>query len=144
MDGWTENSIHFCVLFACIPGTCDRIMLSFSPLLDQTTQDANAHRDWIAEMLDVYSKGLENILFLCSDNTNCKPALAALLGCSFIGYASHRLVLYVKKYLNCEDDDDAHVLNKVKVLMKKLRSANKAAVILMETHLKPIVSENFE
>jgi hypothetical protein len=81
LDGWTENSIHFCVLFACIPG---RIMLSFSPLLDQTSQDANAHRDWIVEMLDAYSKRLENILFLCSDNTNHMPVLAALLGCLFI------------------------------------------------------------
>jgi hypothetical protein len=140
LDGWTENSIHFCVLFACIPGTCDRIMLTFSPLLDPTTQDVDAHYDWIVEILGVYSKGVGNILFLCSDNTNCMPALARKLKCPFIGCASHRLALYVKKYLNCDDDDETHLLNKLKTLMKKLRSANKSAAILMETHLKPITS----
>jgi hypothetical protein len=140
LDGWTENSTHFCVLFACIPGTCERVMLSFSPLLDQRTQDANAHYNWIVAMLAPYGKTPESILFFCSDNTNTMPAVARLLNCHFLGCNSHRLALYVKHYLDCDEEDDAHILNKLKKLMKKLRSANKAGALMMETHLKPITS----
>jgi len=140
LDGWTENSIHFCVLFACIPGTCDRLMLSFSPLLDPKSQDAVSHYDWIVSMLAVYEKGPDNILFFCSDNTNTMPALARLLRCPFLGCNSHRLALYVRQYLDCNEDDESHLINKVKALMKKLRAANKAAALMMETHLKAIVS----
>jgi hypothetical protein len=140
LDGWTENCTHFCVLFACIPGTCDRIMLAFSPLLDQTTQDVNAHYNWIVATLAIYEKNVENILFFCSDNTNTMPAVARLLKCHFIGCNSHRLALYVKQYLDCDEDDDCHILNKVKRLMRKLRSANKCGALLLETHLKPFIS----
>lgn len=140
IDGWTENSVHFCVLFACVPGTCDRIMLSFSPLLNPTSQSAVAHSDWIVSILHLYDKDLSHLLFLCSDNTNSMPALSILLGCPFIGCHSHRLALYVRKYLNCDKADSEHIINKLKVLMQQLRSANKASALLMEIQLKPITS----
>ncbi len=46
----------------------------------------------------------------------------------------------MKHYLDCDEEDDAHILNKLKKLMKKLRSANKAGALMMESHLKPIIS----
>ncbi len=88
MDGWLENGYHFCALFACLPNNNSgksRILLSFSPLIDQTSQSANSHFEWIKYVLSVYSVlHLDAIVFFC-DNTNTMPAISVLLDCSFIG-----------------------------------------------------------
>ena len=147
IDGWSSNTMHFCVLFACLPDLdikLGRPMLAFSPLLDETSQSAQAHLDWIKSSLRLYGMDFRNIMFLVSDNTNCMPALARLMHTKFIGCASHKLALYVKLFLDIPliDDEERplHVLNKVKKLMKKLRSCSKAGALRLETSLKPVIN----
>ena len=151
MDGWTSStSLHFCVLFACIPQNDDvvdetsRPMLAFSPLLDETSQSSANHAEWIEATLALYGKDRDSLLFFMSDNTNAMPLTAQLLMCPFLGCAAHRLALFVKLYLDVDpadsEDNPVHVVNKVKRLMKKLRTANKSGALQMETHLKPLLS----
>jgi hypothetical protein len=133
--------------FACIPGLdikMGRPLLAFSPLLDETNQSSTNHADWVKSTLALYNKGQQNLLFLVSDNTNSMPKLASLLKRPFICCSSHRLALFVKQVLEIDPKDDPddpiHVVNKVRRLMKKLRLANKAVALRLETHLKPLLS----
>ena len=157
LDGWTLNGTYFCVLFCCVPKSWDRIMSAFSPLLDETTQDMTDHLNWIQATLNLYGKTIENLLFLVSDNTNSMPALAQAMGAYFIGCEAHRLALFVKKYLGLNEhqdyDDDTEfidseemecscIIMKIRKLMKKLRSTNKAGALRLETHLKPVISNS--
>jgi hypothetical protein len=141
-----QASTHFAALFACMPGLdikMGRPLLAFSPLLDETNQSSTNHADWVKSTLALYNKGQQNLLFLVSDNTNSMPKLASLLKCPFIDCSSHRLALFVKQVLEIDPKDDPddpiHVVNKVRRLMKKLRSANKAGALRLETHLKPLL-----
>jgi hypothetical protein len=85
--------------------------------------------NWIKyDVLSLYEVSVENVLFLCSDNTNTMPATARLLRCPFIGCRARRLALFVRHYIGeiDEDDDDepVHFISKVKKLMKKLRTTS--------------------
>ena len=150
LDGWTESGTHYCVLFACLnkdnPSEKKRIMLSFAPLLDETSQSADSHVEWIQSVLTLYDYDMSNLLFFCSDNTNTMPSVANKLYVPFIGCSSHKLALYVKAYLGLDtDDEDAlnpqNVIYKIKRLMTKMRSANKRGVLRQaECNLVPEIS----
>ncbi|KAH9141556.1 hypothetical protein AeRB84_014268, partial [Aphanomyces euteiches] len=132
IDGWTESSYHFLAVFASFPNadnSVSRPMLAFTTLLDQTNQSAANHAP-------------QSKMFY-SNNTNTMPLVAKLLQCPFIGCASHRLALHIKKAFAVpnEDNDDTpqNSINKVNRLMTKLKSANKAGALRYETHLKPVI-----
>ncbi|KAH9108130.1 hypothetical protein AeMF1_016643 [Aphanomyces euteiches] len=118
-------------------------MLAFTTLLDQTNQSAANHASTIENVLQQYQNTKQNLLFMVSDNTNTMPLVAKLLQCPFIGCASHRLAVHIKKALAVpnEDNDDTpqNSINKVNRLMTKLKSANKAGALRYETHLKPVI-----
>jgi hypothetical protein len=137
IDGWSSDSTHYWGLFASFlnektsTGT-ELVLLGFSPPIDESDLSSQSMCDFIDATLKIYGKDRKNIVTLTADNTNVNPATATLIGCKFVGCASHRLNLAVKKYL--EDFD--HILNKVNNLMLRLQQVKPAARLRERTVLR--------
>ena len=101
IDVWSEGTTHYIGIFACYE--CESVvetpLLAQSPPFDQENYDALSHKSLILDVLQLFGKTLENVLFLVGDNAPVNPAIAHLMGIPFIGCASHRLNLAGKKYL---------------------------------------------
>ena len=69
-DGWRAGDTHFVALFATFmyEGARKQILLCFSPLLDETSQDAVEHVEFIKKSLQLYGKNLQNVCCFIGDN----------------------------------------------------------------------------
>ena len=73
-------------------------MLAFAPPFDEVSYTAENQADFITDVMELFGKRRDDLLFVVADNTNVNPGTARLLGCAFIGCASHRFNLAVKEY----------------------------------------------
>ena len=66
-DGWSLDgqSTHYIALFATfyVNFTLHRILLAFSPLGEETDFSAQAHKDFIEEILNLFGKSLDVCLY---------------------------------------------------------------------------------
>lgn len=85
--------------------------------------------------MELYGKGLENLIYLVADNASVNTCLADLLGIPMIGCASHRFNLACKKYLESSEP----VLQKIQSLMTTLRQVKQAGKLRTKTDLEPII-----
>ena len=79
-DGWGKalTQIHYVALFAHYPindghhlAFLSPPLLTFSPLLDEESQSAAAHLDWLNSSLALYGKSMENdVAAVLADNCN--------------------------------------------------------------------------
>ncbi|CAG8720798.1 32077_t:CDS:2 [Gigaspora margarita] len=70
--GWMNNGIHFVGLFGIyqtVHESRNLVLLAYSPIEDCTTQNADAHNKFFKGVLELYIKGVKNVLFL-SEATN--------------------------------------------------------------------------
>ena len=84
IDGWSDmsTSTHFLGIFALYPGQLNeqkRALLTFSPLLDETTLTADSHIDLIDFALTVFGKNRSNVGFLICDNDNLNKSISRKL-----------------------------------------------------------------
>ena len=98
-----------------------KIFRNFSLLLyDQIRtckgDSAENQAAFITDVLELFGRRRDDVWFLVADNTSVNPATARLLGCSFIGCASHRFNLAVKEYMLTYEEK----LDDIQSLMKKL------------------------
>jgi hypothetical protein len=148
LDGWSDGSSnHMVSFFACCPTStgCEIILIGMNVLDDITGQDAPNHVNTLRNILLRYNKDLTNVNFLVADNTNLNPCIANLLRVPFVGCASHKLNLALKKYLL----DYEGLIEKVNKVMKQLVNSNILSGHLKETQkalnkpiLRPIVRNN--
>lgn len=144
LDGWSDGaSNHMVSFFAACPVTngCELILLGMNVLDDITNQCAQNHVDTLHNILSKYNKDLANVNFLVADNTNLNPAIANLLRVPFIGCASHKLNLAVRKFLLSYED----IIEKVDKVMSKIKNSNTISGQLKEAQkalnkpaLKPV------
>ena len=103
IDGWTTADTHYIGLFVCFPRKEEagykRVLLAFSPLLDETRMDADEHFNFIDYHLGLFDKTTDNIVSLTGDNCSNNKALANKLSCYFVGCASHRFNLAINDYI---------------------------------------------
>jgi hypothetical protein len=130
LDGWSDGSSnHMVSFFASCPlsNGCELILIGMNVLDDITNQSAQNHVDTLRSILFKYGKDLSNVNFLVADNTNLNPCIANLLRVPFIGCASHKLNLAIRKFLI---DNDC-VIDKVDNVMKRIANSN-----VISGHLK--------
>jgi hypothetical protein len=77
-------------------------------------------RTTLSNLLSKYNKDLENVNFLVADNTNLNPAIANKLRVPFVGCASHKLNLAIRKFLIKFED----IIEKVDKVMTKIKNSN--------------------
>ena len=113
-DGWSLDgtSTHFVAVIAkwMANGSCCRALLAFSPLLDETNQTAENHKEFLEFVLGIFQKNLSNVICLVGDNCSTNLALANLCGKPLIGCAAHRFNLAIQKHLK---DSHENLLTKV-------------------------------
>jgi hypothetical protein len=136
LDGWSEGNTHYIAVFACFPknSVTKTILLAIAPPFDEENYDAPSHKSFIVDVLDLFEKKTENVLFLVGDNAPVNKSLSDLLGIPFIGCASHRFNLACKRYLIPYEE----TLQNINTLMVSLRTIKKAGKLRKATNLEPI------
>lgn len=137
-DGWSAgNRVHYMGIFATFPssltGTYTKVLLSFAPVGSGESLTAEAHYDHTGNVLSLFKKSWGNVLCLIGDNCSTNRKLARLAKRPFIGCASHRFNLAVKKIV----EKDKMIIDKVNRLMKKLKTTIPSARLRCATHLVP-------
>ncbi|KAG3117837.1 hypothetical protein PI125_g3415 [Phytophthora idaei] len=132
-DGWIHGTMHFVAVYGqyVVGGQLRRTLLAVSPL-DERSQDADAHIALLCNVLAVYNKTIDMILFLVADNCSTNHSIVNKLGIQLVGCASHRFNLAVKKFLTEHED----LLHQVNNLMLQLRQPNNAAELFKLTPLR--------
>ena len=96
------------------------VLLAFSTLFDETSQDSRERYDFVDYTLEQDGKSFENVVGLIADNCETNKALSELCEVPMIGYHSHRLALAVRDYLKPND----HLICKINSMMGKLKYPN--------------------
>jgi len=108
-----------------------------APMGDETSFTADAHKDYIEWVLQVYDRALSQIEFLVADNCSTNTSLADLMQVPFIGCKSHKLNLACRVYLQKIDG----LVQLVRAAMKNL-SKLKSAGELRKFTLKAPKKDN--
>jgi len=139
-DGWTSSKTHYIGIFATFPADTElkykKVLLGFTPLLDETNQTAENHCELIEFVLNVFGKSTSNIIALCGDNCNTNKAIANKLEVGFVGCASHRFNLFVKNIIISEDV----LIESIREIMKKVSHPVTAAKLRKFSDLRPVCS----
>ncbi len=75
-------------------GTNERVLLGFSPLLDETEFTADNHLELIEEILERFGKGLKNVVCFVADNCATNVSIAKKAVIPLIG-----ILLLINQYL---------------------------------------------
>ena len=138
IDGWKEGTTHYIALFASFAdnaGVGQYPLLAIAPPFDETTYTAENHKAFIGDVLELFGKSIENLIYLVADNASVNTCLANLLGIPMIGCASHRFNLACKKYLQ----ESEVIIQKIQCLMTTLRQVKQAGKLRTKTPLEPII-----
>jgi hypothetical protein len=85
-------------------GQLQKILLAFSPLLEESDMGAENHKELICFVLGIFGKDLSNVICIVGDNCNLNKRLADICGAPLVGCAAHRFNLAVSEYL-CQYED---------------------------------------
>ena len=138
IDSWSKGSNHFTAVFASYCVNKDEpqsALLSFSPLLTETSFTAKDYYDYIEFVLNTYNKNFENIVCITGDNAEVNRALADLCGVPLIGCASHKFNLAVKEFM----ERYSGALDKIHAVMTKLRTPKLGGELRAVTKLQPVM-----
>ena len=92
--------------------------MAFSPLLDETTLEANQHIEILNETLQLYGKSTDKVVALIADNCEVNKSIAEKQKKPMIGCASHRFQLALNDYIA----DVMPIIVKIHNIMTKPRS----------------------
>jgi hypothetical protein len=138
-DGWSDGSgNHYVALFIVYEGiesNCIARLISVAPLLDETSFDANSHREYFEQTLHYYGLDLSRIKFIVCDNCSVNISLCEKLKIPMIGCASHRFNLGMKEFYSKYEND----LSDANKIMKKLSNLKNSGVLRTMTPLRPII-----
>jgi len=136
IDGWSEGVMHYVAIICCftVEGTYNEVLLTMSPLPDQTSLNAAQHVLLVQETLAQYNRSIENVVAIIGDNCRVNSKTAKELGIPLIGCASHKFALAVNAWIAAQPGLDA-ALDKVNKVMVKLRTIKNAAALRLATQL---------
>lgn len=135
-DGWSSGDTHYLAIFATYPAeTTDgyqTVLLTFSPMGDETKLDAEEQVKFIHKTLSFYKKGIDNIICVIADNCPVNKRTARLISVPMVGCASHRFNLAVMDIVG----ENSILIEKVRNVMVVLRQLIPAAKLREHTKLK--------
>lgn len=133
LDGWSCESTHYVAVFASYPANVlmgyENVLLEFSPLENETFQDAAEHADFLDFVLRLFGKTEQNISIIIGHNANANRALAREFEKIFTDCHSHLLNLAFHTFLQMHSP----VINEVQALLKQLSCNFPAALLRQET-----------
>ena len=116
------------------PDEPEYILVSFQPLLDETSLGAKSHIDLFKEVTAAYALNLEDCICLIGDNCPTNQDIANKMKIPLIGCASHRFNLAVEQSLHEHEE----ILAKLDHLMSKLKTLKGAARLRQKTQLRAV------
>ncbi len=135
VDCWSSSRTHFFAVFALFPASneleYDTVLLGFSPFENKENMNAANHVSFLKCVLDVYGKSFENVAALIADNCAVNISFGRMIGCRFIGSASHRYNLAMRGIIS----GDSELIEKIRKWMQKLGNPVPAAKLRRYTHL---------
>ncbi|OQR85775.1 hypothetical protein ACHHYP_11401 [Achlya hypogyna] len=125
LDGWSHGSVHYVAIFACFnsEGNFHEVLLTLSPLPDETNMTASNHVALIKNSLDFYNSTLDRVVAIIGDNCSVNQSMARLLGVPLLGCASHKFALAVKDWIENQTSLDGALDVMVKVSTIKLSAS---------------------
>ena len=137
-DGWTLGQTHYLGVFATFPdgeskSGYKQVFLSFSPLTNEESLNAENHTLFFDFLLQYYGKSWLNFAALIGDNCATNQSFARRVKSYFIGCASHWFNLAMKVFFDKHKD----LLKKINHIMCQLKNLLPAVKIRKHTHLKP-------
>jgi hypothetical protein len=137
-DGWTLSNTHFLAVFSTFPDSKSitgykKVLLSFSPLTNEQSLNADSHIAFFEFILDLYGKWWNNVVALIGDNCSTNHSFAGKCKTYFIGCASHRFNLAMKSHLEKHEE----MLKQVNGIMISLKGLIPSAKLRSHTDLKP-------
>lgn len=92
-DGWTLDgqSSHFMGIFASFNhnNLSERVLLGFTTLGEEEEFTAEAHRDTLLGVLEIFGKNITNVVCLIGDNCNTNIAFAKLCEIPLVGIVTY-------------------------------------------------------
>ncbi|KAF1331975.1 hypothetical protein FI667_g3996, partial [Globisporangium splendens] len=133
-DGWTCGSAHYVGIYTVFAhdGVRHQPLLSLSPM--ESGQSAGAHIEMIDNVLRLYEKQLNMVLFIVADNCATNQAIAKKLSVPLVGCASHHFNLAMTRYLSDYQD----LIDSIQGLCVQLRQPNNSAALAQHTSLRPL------
>ncbi|RAW31403.1 hypothetical protein PC110_g12236 [Phytophthora cactorum] len=142
IDGWTHGTEHYRAIYGCYETKTglQYPLLSLASVVEEPDDHLNAesHLKAIKRFLPFFGKSISGCLFLVGDNCAVNKRLADLLGVPLVGFASHRLNLAVRDFLQPSESD----LEEVQQLMRKLRTLNQAVKLRAKTPLRAVLRQD--
>lgn len=139
-DGWSAGDTHYLGVFATFAAGnkegYERVLLTFSPMGDETSLTAEEHKAFLTFILGIYNRSWHNVVALVGDNCNTNKCISRLTNTPLVGCASHRFNLAVMDIIREHDS----IISKVHALMVQLRTLTTAAKLRLLTHYKAKVS----
>jgi hypothetical protein len=102
IDGWTgADKVYYICIYGqyAIDGIPKRPLLAMCPPIDELSHSSHSHYQTIEETLKWYNKDISNLSYMISDNCSTMTSLANYLNVPFIGCASHKLNIAIRRYL---------------------------------------------
>ncbi|KAE8973201.1 hypothetical protein PR001_g26384 [Phytophthora rubi] len=141
-DDCTFKSEQFVGVFAVFEhdNRAETVLLAMAPLVDDEVEDrtAESHVAFLSTILGFFNRTTNDIIFVVGDNCSTNGKVSKLLGVPLVGCASHRLNLAVTVFMGKHE----HELEKVQLLMRKLRTLNAAAKLRKYTSLRPALRQD--
>ncbi|CAG8725710.1 44384_t:CDS:2 [Gigaspora margarita] len=133
-----NNGIHFVGLFSIyqtVHESRNLVLLAFLPFEDRTTQNADAHIKFFKDVLELYDKGIKNVLFLLGDNCSTNKKIANDLNLPLVECALHRLNLVVNDFIN----SSITLVNQIRTIVHMMRTYKNREKLAKVTNLKPVL-----
>ena len=145
-DGWSCGGVHyFAILHRWPTLEGDNIvvkdaLLSYQPLIDETQQSSENHKESILATYELFGDPHELIVVCTMDNTNVNPMTARLLHVPMIGAYCHRLNLASRHWLNDAFDGELmKILDTINAIMKRACANNARGKLKEYSAYKPQV-----
>lgn len=139
-DGWSNGDTHYLGVFATYPSEnsvgYERVLLTFSPLQDESSLKAEEHLEFMDYILGLYEKSWDNVVALVGDNCGTNRKTARIVNKPLVGCASHRYNLAVRQVV----EESQSLVDQVQQLMVQLRTLIGAAKLRKVTDLRAKLS----
>jgi len=137
LDGWTDGRMHYVAVYAVymVDGNRQSPLLAMAPLVQEDSQDADAHIEFLEVTIAEYGLGVDDIAFLTADNCATNGAIARKMGLPLVGCYSHKFNLAMQNFLLNHE----HSLDNVNAIMKVLKRLGPAYQLKAYTELRAVL-----
>lgn len=137
--GETCDDTHYPCLFACLSWknseSCEAVLLVFSPIVEENSQNAGTHSEFIVfRITEMFRRSMDYIAKIIGDNCILSKALSQMFSARFVGCHFYRLSSAIYDVMQPYNA----VILKMQRSMEKLSTPKSAASLQRYTTLRAV------